>query len=114
MPRHDELTDSTSLSVTPRVGASLGGGGAQTGATGPTVASGGSTFLVKLRSSETRSWGNQTEVVATSERDAAEQLTGERLVELGERAELRARVSKTPSGSHPDVLFYVEAPKDAP
>jgi hypothetical protein len=112
MLRTIELSEGTSLAVTPSVGSPQGRDGA--GATGPSVAAARSTFLVKLRSIETRSWGNQTEIAATSERDAAEQLTGERLLDLGDRAELRARVSRTPSGSHPDVLFYRDVPKDVP
>ena len=66
------------------------------------------TFIVKLRDIETRSWGNQTEIVAASARDAAEQATGgEQLLEgPGERANLRARVWETPFGSAPDLSFY--------
>lgn len=69
-----------------------------------------STFIVKLRNSRTRSWGNETEVIAASAREAAEQLAGgERLLGApGERANLRARVWKTPYGSFPDLWFYAD------
>jgi hypothetical protein len=68
----------------------------------------GDTFVVKLRDPQTRSWGNEHEVVAASAQDAAEQLAGgEHLVEgPGERADLRARVWKTPYGSASDLSFY--------
>ena len=69
-----------------------------------------STFVVKLRDPLTRSWGNEHEVVAASAREAAEQLAGgEHLLEgPGERADLRARVWKTPYGSAPDLSFYTD------
>ena len=68
----------------------------------------GSTFVVKLRDTGTRMWGNQTEVVATSAQAAAEAVAGEQLhAAVGERANLRARVWPTPFGAHPDVAFYV-------
>ena len=71
----------------------------------------GSTFVVKLRDSLTRSWGNEHEVVAASARDAAEQLAGgEHLLEgPGQRSDLRARVWMTPYGSTPDISFYTDA-----
>ena len=71
----------------------------------------GSTFVVKLRDPLTRSWGNEHEVVAASAREAAEQVAGgEHLLEgPGERADLRARVWKTPYGSAPDLSFYTAA-----
>ena len=71
----------------------------------------GDTFVVKIRDPHTRSWGDQTEVIATSARDAAEQVVGkEHLLEgPGERANLRARVWKTPYGSVPDISFYAAA-----
>ena len=71
----------------------------------------GSTFVVKLRDALTCSWGNEHEVIAASAREAAEQVAGgEHLLEgPGERADLRARVWKTPYGSAPDLSFYTEA-----
>ena len=71
----------------------------------------GSTFVVKLRDFTTRSWGDQTEVTAVAAQEAAEQVAGgERLLEgPGERANLRARVWKTPYGSPPGLPFYAEA-----
>ncbi len=82
----------------------------------PGAAARGSTFVVKLRDPHTRSWGDQTEVIATSARDAAEQVAGgEHLLEgPGERANLRARVWKTPYGSVPDILFYAAATAPPP
>jgi hypothetical protein len=66
-------------------------------------------FVVKLRDVRTRSWGNETEVVATTALEAAERVAaGEHLLEgPGERSRLRARVWKTPYGSVPEMLFYV-------
>jgi hypothetical protein len=83
---------------------------------GPGAAARGSTFVVKIRDPHTRSWGDQTEVVATSARDAAEQVAGgEHLLEgPGERANLRARVWKTPYGSVPDISFYATAAAPPP
>lgn len=67
------------------------------------------TFVVKLRNLQTRSWGDQTEVSASSAQDAAEQLAGDRLVGgFGDRSDLRARVWATPFGSKPDTAFYVD------
>ena len=76
-----------------------------------TASARGSTFVVRLRDRLTRSWGDEHEVVATSAREAAEQLAGgEHLSEgPGERADLRARVWKTPYGSTPDLSFYTDA-----
>ena len=83
---------------------------------GPAAAARGSTFVVKLRDPHTRSWGDQTEVIAISARDAAEQVAGgEHLLEgPGVRANLRARVWKTPYGSVPDILFYAAATAPSP
>lgn len=65
------------------------------------------TFIVKLRSLETRSWGNETEVVALSAKEAGEREAGEPLREaVGVRADLRARVWPTPHGSAPEIFFY--------
>ncbi len=65
------------------------------------------TFIVKLRSIETRSWGNETEVTAASAKEAGEREAGEPLREaVGERADLRARVWPTPHGSAPEIFFY--------
>lgn len=78
----------------------------------------GSAFAVKVRDLTTRSWGDQTEVLAKSAKAAAEDVTGEALVEgPGERANLRARVWPIPFGSQPDIPFYAAAPAapvDAP
>lgn len=72
------------------------------------------TFVVKLRDMRTRSWGDQTEVVAASALAAAEGLAGEPLLAApGERANLRARVWATPFGSQPDIAFYAVASTDA-
>lgn len=69
------------------------------------------TYVVKLRDLETRSWRNETEVVAASAREAAEQAAGgEHLTEgPGERSKLRARVWRTPYGTTPDLSFYAKA-----
>ena len=87
-------------------------GAAERGRTSPrnSAAQGrGDTFVVKLRDPQTRSWGNEHEVVAASARDAAEQLAGEHLLEgPGERADLRARVWETPYGSAADLSFYAD------
>ena len=73
------------------------------------------TFVVKLRNLQTRSWGDQTEVSASSAQDAAEQLAGDRLVGgFGDRSDLRARVWATPFGSKPDTAFYVDRSVGAP
>ena len=102
----------------PRIAASnkpvLSSGSSDFAGTSPRVSTapaGGSTFVVKLRDPRTRSWGNEHEVVAASAREAAEQLAGgERLSPgPGERADLRARVWKTPYGSTPDLSFYTGA-----
>ena len=86
-------------------------GSTDLGRTSPRAPARGSTFVVKLRDSLTRSWGNEHEVVAASAREAAEQLAGgEHLLEgPGERADLRARVWKTPYGAAPDLSFYTDA-----
>ena len=68
------------------------------------------TFVVQLRNKEARSWGNQTEIVAGSAKEAAEQASGSSLREgFGERVDLRARVWPTPFGSRPDIPFYEDA-----
>ena len=65
------------------------------------------TFIVKLRSLSTKSWGNQEEVEAGSALEAAQRVSGETLREgSGAREHLRARVWVTPFGSQPDVQFY--------
>lgn len=67
------------------------------------------TFVVKLRNLQTRSWGDQTEVSASSAQDAAEQMAGSPLVGgFGDRSDLRARVWAMPFGSKPDTAFYVD------
>lgn len=69
------------------------------------------TFVVKLRSPDTRSWGNQVEVQAATASDAAEWLAGERLIEgSGQRDDLRVSLWSTPFGSSAPRLFYVEHP----
>lgn len=66
------------------------------------------TFVVKLRNTTTRMWGDQIEVRAVSATDAAEEAAGEHLVEgRGERADLRVSVWQTPFGSRPCRLFYL-------
>lgn len=66
-------------------------------------------FVVKLRDCGTRMWGNQVEVLASSPRDAAEIVSGERLRGgSGDRANLRARVWKLPFGSAPDIHFFAD------
>ena len=66
-----------------------------------------STFIVQLRNSETRSWGNQTEMSAESAHEAAEQAAGASLhFGPGERVHLRARVWAMPFGSRADIPFY--------
>lgn len=68
-----------------------------------------STFVVQLRNKEARSWGNQTEIVAGSAKEAAELAAGSSLREgFGDRVDLRARVWPTPFGSRPDIPFYEE------
>ncbi len=70
-----------------------------------------STFVVQLRNKEARSWGNQTEIVAGSAKEAAEQASGSSLREgFGDRVDLRARVWPTPFGSRPDIPFYEDKP----
>lgn len=65
------------------------------------------TFIVKLRSLESRSWGNEMEISAETAKEAGERAAGEPLREaVGVRADLRARVWPTPHGSAPDILFY--------
>ena len=76
--------------------------------------SGERSFVVKLRSIETKSWGNQVEILAASAQAAAEQVAGETLVQgLNDRASLRARVWATPFGSQPEVLFYSDGSNPA-
>lgn len=71
---------------------------------------GGVTFVVKLRSPESRSWGDQIEVLAASPQAAAEGVAGVPLHPApGDRANLRARVWATPFGSQPDIAFYAKA-----
>ncbi|WP_375461883.1 hypothetical protein [uncultured Enterovirga sp.] len=70
------------------------------------------TFIVQLRSTETRSWGNQAEVQADSAAEAAEQEAGESLRQgAGVRSDLRARVWATPFGSQPEISFYRVPPE---
>ncbi len=84
---------------------------ARTSDRGPAATVAESTFIVKLRNPGTNSWGNETEVIAASPRQAAEQVAGgEHLLEgPGERSNLRARVWKAPHGSSPDLSFYSSA-----
>ncbi|MDB5590901.1 hypothetical protein [Enterovirga sp.] len=94
----------------PVIGAVLASAGKSTG---PRISQRGVAFIVKLRNPGTRSWGNQTEVLALTAKDAAEDVSGERLIQGGvDRAQLRARVWAAPYGSAPDLMFYTD-PRDA-
>ena len=69
------------------------------------------TYIVRLRSRETRSWGNEQEISAASALAAAQEAAGEPLRQGGgERQDLRARVWTMPFDSQPDEKFYVIAP----
>lgn len=69
------------------------------------------TFIVKLRSLSTKSWGNQEEVEAGSALEAAQRVSGETLRQgAGERDRLRAKVWATPFGTQPEVQFYLDGP----
>lgn len=67
------------------------------------------TFVVKLRSLSSKSWGNEEEVEAASALEAAQKAAGEALRQgSGDRDRLRARVWTVPVGTQPDVQFYLD------
>lgn len=64
-------------------------------------------FIVRLRNTATRSWGNQIDVTAPTALEAAQQAAGEPLQsEQRGRDALRARVWEKPYDTKPDEWFY--------
>lgn len=67
------------------------------------------TYIVKLRSLSSRSWGNQEEVEAESPLEAAEKASNETLRQgSGERDRLRAKVWTPPFDTSAAMQFYVD------
>ena len=75
----------------------------------PKATAAGRSFVVKLRDTDARAWGDQTEILADCAKDAAEMMAGQHLSNHGVRDDLRARVWQTPFGSKPDEAFYLQA-----